>query len=158
MDYRKFEQGYVLRLDPGEEIVGSLTRLVEQESIQLASVSALGAANDVTIGIFNTVEKKYYSQRYQGDYEISALVGNVTRKEGEPYLHLHITIGNPVTGQVHAGHLSSATISATLELFLQVWDGQVGRKFSDTVGLNLLEFWRPAARTGATAAGAEILW
>ena len=140
MDYRKFEQGYVLRLDPGEEIVGSLTRLVEQESIQLASVSALGAANDVTIGIFNTAEKRYYSQRYQGDYEISALVGNVTRKEGEPYLHLHITIGNPVTGQVHAGHLSSATISATLELFLQVWDGQVGRKFSDTVGLNLLEF------------------
>ena len=67
MDYRKFEQGYVLRLDPGEEIVGSLTRLVEQEGIQLASVSALGAANDVTIGIFNTVEKKYYSQRYQGD-------------------------------------------------------------------------------------------
>ena len=140
MDYRKFEQGYVLRLDPGEEIVGSLTRLVEQESIQLASVSALGAANDVTIGIFNTVEKKYYSQRYQGDYEISALVGNVTRKEGEPYLHLHITIGNPVTGQVHAGHLSSATISATLELFLQVWDGQVGRKFSDTVGLTCWNF------------------
>ena len=140
MDYRKFEQGYVLRLDPGEEIVGSLTRLVEQEGIQLASVSALGAANDVTIGIFATGEKQYHAQRYQGDYEISALVGNVTRKEGEPYLHLHITIGNPVTGQVHAGHLSSATISATLELFLQVWDGQVGRKFSDQVGLNLFEF------------------
>ena len=139
MEYRKFSQGYVLRLDPGEEIVGSLTRLVEEEGIQLASVSALGAANDVTIGIFNTVEKQYCSQRYQGDYEISALVGNVTRKGGEPYLHLHITIGNPVTGEVHAGHLS-ATISATLELFLQVWDGQVDRKFSDAVGLNLLEF------------------
>ena len=140
MDYRKFDQGYVLRLDPGEEIVESLTRLVAQENVQLGTVSALGAANDVTIGIFDTVEKKYYSQRYQGDYEISALVGNVTRKDGEPYLHLHVTIGNPVTGAVHAGHLSSATISATLELFLLVWDGQVGRKFSETVGLNLLEF------------------
>ena len=114
--------------------------LVEEEQVELASVSALGAANDVTIGIFNTAEKKYYSRRYQGDFEISALVGNVTRKDGEPYLHLHITIGNPVTGEVHAGHLSSATISATLELFLQVWNGRVGRKFSDTVGLNLLEF------------------
>ena len=74
--------------------------------------------------------------------EITALIGNISRQEGAdaPYLHLHITIGNPVTGQVHAGHLSSATISATLELFLQVWDGQVGRKFSDAVGLNLLEF------------------
>lgn len=119
MEYRKFPQGYVLRLDPGEEIVSSLTRLVADENIQLASVSAIGAANDVTIGIFNTAEKQYYSQRYQGDYEISALVGSVTRKEGEPYLHLHITIGNPVTGQVHAGHLTSAVISATLELFLR---------------------------------------
>lgn len=140
MEYRKFEQGYVLRLDPGEEVVESLTRLVDREGVQLGCVSALGAANDVTIGIFNTVEKQYYSQRYQGDFEISALVGNVSRKDGEPYLHLHITIGNPVTGQVHAGHLSRAVISATLELFLQVWDGRVGRKFSDTVGLNLLEF------------------
>ena len=140
MEYRKFDQGYVLRLDPGEEIVSCLTRLVEQEDVQLGTVSALGAAGDVTIGIFNTREKQYYSKRYQGDYEISALVGNVTRKEGEPYLHLHITIGNPVTGEVHAGHLTAATISATLELFLQVWDGQVGRKFSDQVGLNLFEF------------------
>ena len=140
MEYRKFPQGYVLRLDPGEEVVSSLTRLVADENILLGSVSAIGAANDVTIGIFNTAEKQYYAQRYQGDYEISALVGSVTRKEGEPYLHLHITIGNPITGQVHAGHLTSAVISATLELFLQVWDGEVGRKFSDTVGLNLLEF------------------
>ena len=140
MEYRKFAQGYILRLDPGEEIVASLTRLVEQENVQLGTVSALGAAGDVTIGIFNTKEKQYYSQRYQGDYEISALVGSVTRMEGRPYLHLHITIGNPVTGEVHAGHLTSCTISATLELFLQVWDGDVDRRFSDTVGLNLFEF------------------
>ena len=119
MEYRKFPQGYVMRLDPGEEIVEQFTALVERENVRLGSVSA---------------------RRYQGDYEISALVGNVSRKEGEPYLHLHITIGNPVTGEVHAGHLTSAVISATLELFLQVWDGDVDRRFSDTVGLNLLEF------------------
>ena len=140
MEYRRFPQGYVLRLDPGEEIVSSLTRLVADENVLLASVSAIGAANDVTIGIFNTWEKQYHSWRFQGDYEISALVGNVTRQEGKPYLHLHITIGNPVTGKVHAGHLTSAVVSATLELFLQVWDGSVGRKFSDTVGLNLFAF------------------
>lgn len=140
MEYRKFPQGYAMRLDPGEEVVACLTQLVDRENVRLGSVSALGAANDVTIGMFNTSEKKYYSRRYQGEYEISALVGNVTRQEGKPYLHLHITIGNPVTGEVHAGHLSSCTISATLELFLQVWEGELGRKFSDTVGLNLLDF------------------
>ena len=140
MEYRKFPQGYVMRLDPGEEIVEQLTALAERENVRLGCVSALGAANDVTIGIFSTGEKQYHSRRYQGDFEISALVGSVTRMEGKPYLHLHITIGNPVTGEVHAGHLTSCTISATLELFLQVWDGQVGRRFSDQVGLNLFEF------------------
>ena len=140
MEYRKFSQGYVLRLDPGEEVVECLTRLVGREDVLLGTVSALGAANDVTIGIFNTKEKKYYSRRCQGDFEISALVGNVTWQERKPYLHLHITIGNPITGEVYAGHLSACTVSATMELFLQVWDGKVGRKFSDTVGLNLLEF------------------
>ena len=139
MEYRSFPQGYVLRLDPGEEVVSSLTKLVEEQGVTLASVSALGAARDVTIGIFDTQKKEYHSHRYQGEYEISALVGNVTRMEGAPYLHLHITIGNPMTGEVHAGHLSSCIISATLELFLQVWEGQAGRKFSDSVGLNLLE-------------------
>ena len=140
MEYKRFPQGYAVRLDPGEEIVEQLTRLVEQENIQLGSISALGAANDVTIGIFSTQDQKYYSQRYQGDFEISSLVGNVTRKDGAPYLHLHITIGNPVSGQVHAGHLSSAVISATLEAFLFVWDGRVGRKFEESVGLNLFDF------------------
>ena len=140
MEYRKFPQGYVMRLDPGEEIVEQLTALAERENVRLGCVSALGAANDVTIGIFSTGEKQYHSRRYQGDFEISALVGSVTRMEGRPYLHLHITIGNPVTGEVHAGHLTSCTISATLELFLQVWDGDVDRKFSDQVGLNLFQF------------------
>ena len=140
MEYRKFPQGYVMRLDPGEEIVEQLTALAERENVRLGCVSALGAANDVTIGIFSTGEKQYHSRRYQGDFEISALVGSVTRMEGKPYLHLHITIGNPVTGEVHAGHLTSCTISATLELFLQVWDGQVDRQFSDQVWLNLFRF------------------
>ncbi len=140
MEYRKFDQGYLLRLDPGEEVVEKLTELVEKENVALGCVSALGAADDVTIGIFDTAEKQYHAVRYQGQFEISALVGSVTRQEGKPYLHLHITIGNPAKGEVHAGHLTRCVISATLELFLQVWDGRVDRKFSDAVGLNLLEF------------------
>ena len=140
MEYRKFPQGYALRLDPGEEVIQCLTQLVREENIRLGVVSALGAANDVTIGVFDTKKKEYHSRRFQGEYEISALVGNVTRMDGEPYLHLHITIGNPVSGEVWAGHLSACVISATLELFLQVWDGGIDRAFSQSVGLNLLKF------------------
>ena len=81
MEYRKFSQGYVLRLDPGEEIVDGLTRLAEQENIQLASVTGLGAANDITVGIFNNAEKQFQARHCQGEYEIASLVGGTVRFE-----------------------------------------------------------------------------
>lgn len=140
MEVRKFNQGYVVRLDPKDEVIACLTQLVQQEGITLASVSAIGAANDVTMGVFDTDEKKYYTRRCQGEFEISALVGNITRKDEEPYLHLHITIGNPHTGEVYAGHLNACTISATLEMMVQTWDGAVDRTFSEDIGLNIFQF------------------
>ncbi len=143
MEYRKFDQGLIVRLDPGEEIIEALTQLARQEDIALASISGLGAANEVIIGIFDTEHKTYGSKTYQGLYEIAALVGSLTRMDGAPYLHLHVTIGNPLTGEVHAGHMSRCVISATGEIFLQVWKGQVGRKFSDQIGLNLFDFEVP---------------
>ena len=140
MEYRRFSAGYVLRLDPGDEVVECLTRLTREEDIALASVTGLGAARDVTVGLFSVEEKKFYAKRCQGEYEISALVGNMTRKDGEPYLHVHITFGSPAKGEVYAGHLTSCVISATAEIFVQVWEGEVGRSFSQEIGLNLLEF------------------
>ena len=140
MEYRKYGEGYVLRLDPGDEVVDCLTRLAKEEEVGLACITGLGAAKDVTVGLFRVEEKKLYGKRCEGEYEVSALVGNITRKEGEPYLHLHITFGDPAKGEVYAGHLTRCVISATAEIFVQVWDGQAGRKFSGEVGLNLLEF------------------
>lgn len=140
MEYRKFEQGYVLRLDPGDEVVECLTRLAKEEEISLATLTGLGAAKDITVGLFSVTEKKFYGKRCEGEYEISSLVGNITRKDGEPYLHVHIAFGNPAQGEVYAGHLTSCIISATAEIFVQTWRGEVGRRFSEEIGLNLLEF------------------
>lgn len=140
MEYRKFQNGYVVRLDPGDEVVECLTRLAREEKIQLACVSGLGAARDVTVGLFSVAEKKFYGKRCQGEYEVSNLTGNMTRKDGEPYLHLHITFGNPAKGEAYAGHLTECVISATAEIFVMVWDGQVGRRFDEEIGLNLFQF------------------
>lgn len=140
MEYQRFDGGYVLRLDPGDEVVECLTHLAREEEITLASVTGLGAAKDVTVGLFSVSEKKFYGKHCEGEYEIASLTGNITQKDGQPYLHLHICFGNPAAGEVYAGHLTSCVISATAEIFVQVWNGEVGRGFSSEIGLNLLSF------------------
>ena len=141
MEYRRFGDRIAVRMDRGDEVCAKLLELAEKENIRLASVTGIGASNDVTLGVFNTAEKKYSRLRYNDvDYEIASITGNLSRQDGKPYLHLHAAIGNPVCGETHAGHLNAAVISATAEIMVGVMDGEVGRKFSDGIGLNLFEF------------------
>lgn len=139
MEYRKFGNHYVIRLEKGEEIVTKIKELCEKEEIKLASLSGIGAVNKVTAGLFKTKEKKYVSKTYEEDMEIVSLGGNVSCMNGETYLHFHISVANEA-GEVRGGHLTEAFISATGELVLTRIEGTVDREYSDEIGLNLFKF------------------
>ena len=125
---------------PDEEIIENLRAIAEKEQIKLASVEALGAINDFTVGVFDTVEKKYYSNRFQGAYEIVSLTGTITTKDGAFYQHLHMSAGES-SGAVFGGHLSRAVVSATCEMIVRVIDGRVERVLDPDIGLNLFRFF-----------------
>ena len=139
MEYRKFGQTYIVRMDPGEEILEQVKALALQEHIHLASVQALGAVNDFTVGVFKTDEKKYYANSFQGSYEIVSLTGTINTMDGQFYCHLHMSAGDD-KGQVVGGHLNRAVVSATCEMVITAIDGSVDRAFSEEVGLNLFKF------------------
>ena len=139
MDYRKFGSAYVVRMDKGEEILEQLKILCTREKIRLASVQALGAIGDFTVGVFRTKEKQYHANTFQGDFEIVSLTGTVTTMNGEFYAHLHLSAGNE-KAEVFGGHLNRAVISATCEMVVTQLDGQVEREFNEEVGLNLFRF------------------
>jgi len=141
MEYRRFGDRIAVRMDKGDEICEKLLELAELENIRLASVTGIGASHDVTLGVFNTANKKYAKLQFNDmDYELASITGNLSRQDGKPYLHLHAAIGNPENGKVCAGHLNAAVVSATAEITVGVIDGDVGREFSDEIGLNLWKF------------------
>ncbi len=139
MDYRRFDHTVLVRIDRDEEITQQLRTVAEKERIRLATVEALGAVSDFTVGVFHTAERKYKANRFQGAYEIVSLTGTVTTKAGAFYHHLHMSAGNE-KGEVFGGHLNEAFVSATCEMVIHVIDGEIDRVFDEEVGLNLLHF------------------
>ena len=139
MEYRRFGNQIIARIDRGEEILEQLRVISEQEGVRLASVSALGAVNDFTVGVFRTDEKEYQANSFTGYFEIVSLTGTVTTMDGKFYAHLHMSAGNE-KGEVFGGHLNRAIVSATCEMVITVIDGVVERRFSEEVGLNLFRF------------------
>ena len=140
MEYRRFQDTYVIRIDRGEEVVATLTAFCDQEGVQLASVEALGAADHVVIGLYDVGAKKYHRHSFDEPMEITSLLGSVSTKDGKPYLHLHINLCR-ADMSVIGGHLNECRISATCEMIVRKLSGTVERKLDEAVtGLNLYEF------------------
>ena len=139
MDYRRFGNTIAVRIDKGEEILEQVKAIALKEEIKLASIQALGAVNQFTVGVFKTDEKKYMANDFAGSFEIVSLTGTINTMDGEFYCHLHMSAGDD-KGHVFGGHLNRALVSATCEMIITIIDGTVDRAFCEEVGLNLFRF------------------
>lgn len=139
MQYRQTGAAYIVSLARGEKIVASLQTLCETESITLASLSGIGAAEQLELAYYNVDQQQYSTKLLEGEHEITALLGNITTMKGKPYLHLHITVGDKDFTS-YAGHLKEATVSGACEIIIHTLEGTVDRAKDETeTGLNLLQ-------------------
>lgn len=139
MEYKRFGDTIVARIDKNEEIIEQVQRITLQENIKLAGVQALGAVGQFTVGVFKTEQKKYFANEFAGDFEIVSLTGTINTMKDEFYCHLHMSAGNE-KGEVFGGHLNRAVVSATCEMIIRIIDGRVDRCYDEAVGLNLFQF------------------
>ncbi len=139
MDYRKFGQTIIARIDKDEEILETVKTIAEKEHVKLASINALGAVNSFTAGVFKTDEKKFCPNTFDGTFEIVSLTGTIDTMDGGFYTHLHMSAADE-TGKVFGGHLSRAVVSATCEMVINIIDGEIDRRFDENIGLNLFSF------------------
>ena len=139
MEYVQFGSKVLLRLDKGDEIIGTIKDFCRENRIKLASVSGIGAVSRANIGIFIQDTKEYKTKELTGSMEITSLAGNITVMNDEVYLHLHITLTD-ATYQAYGGHLNKAWVGATGEIIIDIIDGNVNRERNEDVGLNIIRF------------------
>ena len=140
MEYRKTGNTYVVRLDPGEEICDRLLWLASTENIRLAQLTGLGEVNIITLGNYSPESRQYKCTTFHADFEIVSLMGNLTRKDGKPYVHIPMSVSDS-SGRCYGGHLNHGEVNGTVELFITAYDEEVAERETDPqIGLNTMRF------------------
>ncbi len=138
MEYKKFGNRWLIRLEKGEEIIKSIMSFSEKNRVLSASLIGIGATDKFSLSIYDTGLNEYIEKEYEGDYEITSLVGNISLYENRPALHIHITLGDRNNVAV-GGHLNYAFISGTCEIVVDEFSAHIERKFDEKSGLKLLD-------------------
>jgi hypothetical protein len=80
---------------------------------------------DIEIGLYSG--SVYTKHRVDDPSEVLSLQGNVSMKEGKPFVHLHVSLaGHDFVAQ--GGHLFSGEVFMTIELVLRVFEPGLVRK------------------------------
>lgn len=132
---------YVLSIDNHEEIMAALKAFCIEKEIYAGRIDGIGAVNEATLRFLNPATKQYVDKTFKEQMEISNLIGNVSMKDGDVYLHVHVTLGREDYTAV-AGHLLTAHINGACELYVRDFpdNNGIGRKFDPETGLNLYDF------------------
>lgn len=127
------------RIMPGEDVIDSVKELVKEYNINAGLINIIGALNKATIGFFNIDTKEYTFTTLKEDFELISCMGNVSYKDGEPIIHLHIALGRGDLSMI-AGHLSQPSIvSITGEVYIYEIDKKLVRANDPQFDLSLLD-------------------
>jgi len=131
---------FVLSLDNHVEVVEALAAFCSEKGILAGSVNGLGAVGEATFRFLDPATMKYVDKTFTEQMEITSLIGNISQKDGMPYLHLHLTASRRDYSCI-GGHLLTARINGACELFVESYPEQyVGRRVDVETGLNMYEF------------------
>ena len=139
MKYKINNDRLFISLQTGDELVTSITDVLIKEKINSGLINGIGAINKVELGFYNLELKEYNKKLFSKDYELTSLMGNITLKDDNPFIHVHINISDD-NFNVFGGHLFSAFTAASAEIIILLNDENIRRELDKDVGLSLWEF------------------
>lgn len=138
MFYKELSDGFLVRLERGEEIRAALSELMRRHEIGCGFVAGLGAVSHPNMGYYLLDEKHYIERRFEGEYEVVGMTGTLSWYQDEPFPHVHLMLTAPDFRAV-GGHCFEATTAATVEMWIRAERGRVDRRMDEAVGLHLMQ-------------------
>ncbi|MEC7735822.1 MAG: PPC domain-containing DNA-binding protein [Candidatus Neomarinimicrobiota bacterium] len=134
MQYKQVDKDYFIYIEKNEKVMDTLTRFCMDQAITNAKISGIGAVKQSEIGAYDTVGKEYIRKQFPDVWELVSYEGNVTLKDGDPFVHGHVVLSNHDMKTI-GGHLFETTVAAVGEFFLRKFDNDAYREINEDVGL-----------------------
>ena len=116
----------------------TLTKFCKSQNIINGQISGIGAIKEIDFGAYDLENKKYIRQDFDNLWELTSFQGNIILKDGEPFIHAHITVSDHNL-DVKGGHLFEAKVGAVGEFILRKFETNGKREYDPNIGLFCME-------------------
>jgi hypothetical protein len=125
------------RLLRGSDLLGELMDICARERVTLGRVEVIGAVERAQLGYYHQETREYRNLTLNDPLEIVNFQGNVSLRDGGPFVHGHLTLANE-RGTTFGGHLLRGTIVFAAEFVIETFVGPAFRReYDEETGLHL---------------------
>ena len=125
------------RLARGDDLTQAIEALCLEEKIETAAFSLIGSVTGATLGAYDQTQQVYITFKKEEPLEIISCTGNISSKDGQPFVHAHALLAD-MNGATVAGHLFPETFVYAAEIYLRELLGPPLERRHDTqTGLHL---------------------
>jgi predicted DNA-binding protein with PD1-like motif len=129
---------WLVVLEGGDEIIEAVTQFAREEEIEAGHFTGIGAVGSAELGHYDVDRQQYAWRSFAEPLEIVSLTGNVAKKGGNIVVHAHVAVGTHAMA-LFGGHLKKAVVSATCEIVLHEFEGELRRTHDPRTGLHLVD-------------------
>ncbi len=128
------KRAWAFRIQRGKDLMEELTRMAQEHRIELALVSFIGGLESAKVGYFRKELGQYQEISIPWHREILAGTGNVSVKDGKPFVHVHLILGDEM-GHTFGGHALPGCAVFLAEGFFYELEGSLERKMDPNIRL-----------------------
>ena len=130
-------RAFVGRLETGSDLIDEIERHCAEHGVTAAQVTVIGAVRRARYAYYEQDARRYRELESDTHHEITGFVGNISLRDGKPFLHAHATFADS-DGQTVGGHLLRGVEVFAAEVMIRELAGvALVRQHDEETGLAL---------------------
>ncbi len=129
-------RNFIVRAKHDSDIITFLNHVAKKHGIETATFTVIGALKWAKLGFYDQDKHEYLESLLSAPQEIATCVGNISTKEGEPFVHAHAVLADR-DGNAKGGHLLGGKVFAAEVHLFELVGAKIVRANDALTGLSL---------------------